>query len=591
MRHLAYLMICLPAAAAASGCGDETPSPTTCDPTAADPCGVGQVCVATRSGLNECRPSCDPAVAPSTCAEHTICVPIAGGGSACIPTCDPMDDPCGTDWRCAPSGDRGNICRPECDPAAPVCADGEVCQVLADGGGVCMAECDPDDLQACPGELSCELRTDGVHACYDPVHLIGRVFDLATDAGIADGRVFAADETGGAASDGATTAADGTYELTIPVEREVDGTLAVGGGTFTLRAGAQGYEIFPHGVRVALPIDAAALAVEGTGEWTVQNATTDIGLIPLPAATRERGSISGHVISDDPGPGGTLVVASQGVADPPIGWADRSGAYVVFNADPGTYLVKGYKAFLQLRSDPASVIVEAGLHVENVNLVEVPETPTSTVNGSLAIVNGGDCDGTSVVLVPEETYDETLQRGEVVAGLRAPPAPAAPNVTGAWTIEGVPDGRYAVLAGFENDFGVRDPDPAIAGTQVLHLTVPDATGGRTIDIASSFKVTGALAVISPGATVPEAVTEPLTFEWEDDSSEDAYHVVVYDAFGTLVWETDEPGYSGGGNPSVAYGGDPLEAGMYYQFRVTSLRSGGTTPISMTEDLLGVFYLE
>jgi hypothetical protein len=98
-------------------------------------------------------------------------------------------------------------------------------------------------------------------------------------------------------------------------------------------------------------------------------------------------------------------------------------------------------------------------------------------------------------------------------------------------------------------------------------------------------------VIFPGAIEPEAVTEPLTFQWEDDSSEDMYHVVVYDAFGEEVWRDDAvPGVSGG-TASVAYGGDPLQPGMYYQFRVTSLRRGGTTPISMTEDLLGVFFLE
>jgi hypothetical protein len=590
MKHLAISFPCLLVLAAASGCGEESSSPTTCEPAAADACAAGQECLGTRSGLFECRPTCDPATTPSSCPENNICAPSAGGGSACIAICDPMEDPCGTDWRCAPSGDRGNICMPECDPAAPDCAVDEVCQVLNDGGGVCTAECDPDDLQACPGELSCELRTDGLHACYDPVHLLGRVFDLTTDAGIADGRVVAADAAGGAASDGATTAADGTYELTIPVTREVDGTPAAGGGTFTLRAGAQSYEPFPHGVRVALPIDAAALIVAGTDEWTVQNATTDIGLIPLPAATRERGSISGHVIAGDPGPGGTLVVATQGLADPPIGWADRAGAYVVFNADVGTYVVKGYKAFLQIRTQ--SVMVDTGAHVENVDLLERTDAPPSTVNGSLSIVDGGDCDGTSVVLVPKETYDATLERGEMVSGLRAPAPPTAPDVTGAWTIEGVPDGVYMVLAGFENDFGVRDPDPAIAGTQVLELTVPAASGARTIDISSSFKVTGALAVIFPGATEPEAVTEPLTFEWEDDSSEDAYHVVVYDAFGREVWRRDDvPGFSGGGNPSVAYDGDPLVSGMYYQFRVTSLRSGGTVPISMTEDLLGVFHLE
>jgi hypothetical protein len=178
----------------------------------------------------------------------------------------------------------------------------------------------------------------------------------------------------------------------------------------------------------------------------------------------------------------------------------------------------------------------------------------------------------------------------VATGLRAPPPPTEPNISGAWTIDGVPDGRYAILAAFENDDCVRDPDEGIAGTQVVHITVPDTTSSsRDITVPVSFKVTGALAIHFPGATVPEAVTTPLTFRWEDDSSEDAYHIVVYDAFGNEVPPPyDIPGFSGT-EPSVDYAGAALVPSMVYQFRVTSLH--GTRALSMTEDLLGVFFLE
>ncbi|MBI5500225.1 MAG: hypothetical protein HY907_08285 [Deltaproteobacteria bacterium] len=591
MHHPRIAALCsLALLALAPACEDESSGATRCDPAAADPCGTGRTCVAVRGDLAECRPTCDPDATPTTCSEGSACVPVGPVQAACVPTCDPAaSDSCGADWLCVPAGDRGNICRPECDPAAPTCATGEVCQPLAAGGGVCTVQCSRDDPLACPGEQSCERRTDGLYACYDPVHLLGRVFDLATDLGIPAARVFAADETGGAASDGATTAPDGSYQLTVPVERELDGTPTPGGGTFTLRAGAQDYAPFPHGVRVALPIDAAALAVEADGAWTVQNPATDVGLIPLPAPTRPRGSISGNVVADDPGPGGTLIVANAGAPDPPIGWADRSGAYVVFNTDVGTYLVKGYKAFLQLET--RSVMVDAGEHLVGIDLHELPDVPPATVSGSIQLVNPGACDGTSVVLVPEETFDPDLARGEVATGLRAPPPPAEPTVSGTWTIEGVPDGNYAVLAAFENDECVRDPDPGIAGTQIVHLAVPDTTGSRTIAIGESFKVTGALAIVFPGAAEPEAVSTPLTFRWEDDSSEDAYHIVVYDAFGEELWRRDDlPGESGG-EPSVDYAGPALQPGMFYQFRVTSLRRTGTQPISMTEDLLGVFFLE
>jgi hypothetical protein len=592
MSQVRWTLILLAAGGALglTACGDDPPSER-CDPADTSACGADRVCVTVRNDVSECRPECDPFAATTTCGEDTTCVPTGAATGACLPTCDPAAaDPCGADWTCVAAGDRGNICRPLCDPDAAVaaCAAGEVCQPLDDGRGVCILQCSPDDPDSCAGERSCELRTDGAFACYDPVFLLGRVFDLATDDGIADARVFAADDTGAAATDVAISGADGGYQLTVPVVREPDGALVAGRGTFTLRVGAQNYENFPHGVRPALPIDAVALAVAGDGEWTVQGAVTDVGLIPLPPPPRERGSIAGRIVAGSPG--GVLVVANSGTPNPPIGWSDRSGNYVVFNADVGTYVVKGYKAYLQLQ--PASTTVDIGADVTGVDLEELTELDTGMLSGSINIVNGGACDGTSIVLVPEETYDDTLKRGEVGTGLRAPAPPAAPDVTGAWVIDGVPDGSYAVLAAFENDDCVRDPDPGIAGTQVLHVTLPDPLSGtRSFVLDGSFKVTGALEILGPGATEPEAVAATPTFRWVDDSSEDAYDLVVYDAFGNEVWHPAAlPGVSGG-EASATYAGPALEPGMYYQFRVTSLRRGGTQPISMTEDLLGVFFLE
>jgi len=117
--------------------------------------------------------------------------------------------------------------------------------------------------------------------------------------------------------------------------------------------------------------------------------------------------------------------------------------------------------------------------------------------------------------------------------------------------------------------------------------VPDGSS-YDIDIASSFKVTEALVIVSPGATEPELITENPTFIWKDDSSETKYSIVVYNAFGDEVWRDDNlPKVTGSENVTVIYGGSPLQPGMYYQFRATSWRDDG--PISQTEDLLGVFY--
>jgi hypothetical protein len=126
--------------------------------------------------------------------------------------------------------------------------------------------------------------------------------------------------------------------------------------------------------------------------------------------------------------------------------------------------------------------------------------------------------------------------------------------------------------------------------------------GTVISLATGFKITGALDVIGPGVDAPEAVTTAPTLTWVDDSSEEFYTVVVYNAYGELVWCRSEAMMAmgcgpnvpagGGSNVSVPYEG-PLDTGMYYQFRATSWRSPGGVPgpISQTEDLRGVFYVD
>jgi hypothetical protein len=109
-----------------------------------------------------------------------------------------------------------------------------------------------------------------------------------------------------------------------------------------------------------------------------------------------------------------------------------------------------------------------------------------------------------------------------------------------------------------------------------------------IEIGSSFKVTEALTIVSPGADEAELVTGNPEFMWKDDSSEVKYSIVVYNAFGDEVWRDDNlPRVTGSANVTVDYDGMSLQPGMYYQFRAMSWRDDG--PISQTEDLLGVFY--
>jgi hypothetical protein len=161
-------------------------------------------------------------------------------------------------------------------------------------------------------------------------------------------------------------------------------------------------------------------------------------------------------------------------------------------------------------------------------------------------------------------------------------------VTGEFSITGIPAGRYAILAAFENDYLVRDPDTCIAGTEIVYQTI---AAGEELTLEQSFKVTGSLEVVSPGATEPEAVSGTPTLRWQADASASEYRVSVVDALGNETWNTTVDGLAG--EPSVTYGGPALESGMYYQFRVVSVRENGpvdTCEISQTEDLKGVFYI-
>ena len=128
----------------------------------------------------------------------------------------------------------------------------------------------------------------------------------------------------------------------------------------------------------------------------------------------------------------------------------------------------------------------------------------------------------------------------------------------------MPPGRYVVLAAFENDDLVRDPDESIGGTDIVHIEV----AGSDVTTDKSFKITEALAVISPGAYTLEVIdTGEPTFIWADDSSEKGYELRVYDAFGELVHEdTDVPLVSGPDRVTYTWTNAALQAGMIYQFR-------------------------
>ena len=433
--------------------------------------------------------------------------------------------------------------------------------------------CDFEAQTGCQEGKTCEQLANGEFGCFDPIHVQGMVFDTTNKAGIQGARVVARDANNVAVSTVAITDAAGNYDLQVPVPRvDKNGAPDPNRADVRLRADADGYLTFPKPPREALPVDLSA----PTGSpQVVKNPLTDIGLIPL-ADTTGLGSVSGTVQSDEPV--GTLVVAGA-----VTGVADLDGVYTVFNVPAGSVNVQGYKAGVNLKSASANVV--AGQNTPGIDLAVIGAA-TAVVSGNVQIVNAPCGDQTSVILAVEETFKENAVllnagTGEAPPGLRVGP-PLNP-VKGAWSIPNVPDGRYVALAAFENDCLVRDPDLSIAGTDVIHFEV---TGGN-YPITDGFKVTEALAVISPDAG--QVVSGNPTFTWEDDSSEDTYQIVVFDALGNQMGDVATiPGVSGSKNVTYTYPGTPpLVSGMYYQFRATSY-DGSQTAISTTEDLKGVF---
>lgn len=450
------------------------------------------------------------------------------------------------------------------------CDDGFECQAVAGGDPACF--CSIDRNSGC-GEKGdqyvCEATEGGNSDCYLPLYVKGMVFDLADNTPIEGARVVARDANNAADSGVAVTDAAGVYSLRVAAPRRADGTIAP--KAVFIRADAAGYQTFPTPPRIALPVQLEQAAGE---PLTVESTAADVGMIKL-SSTAGLGTIRGKVHHD--APRGTLVVAGGAVnaGGGVTGVADFDGTYAVFNVPAGSVGVRGYKANVQLDSTTADVKADAV--TEGVDLHAVDKA-TSTVDGKVEIVNPGDGQDTSVIFVVDETFNPTALHGEAPPGLRVFP------VAGAFTLAGVPDGNYVVLAAFENDNLVRDPDTAIGGTSIVHITV---AGNMVID--ESFKVTGSLDVVSPDKEMPVSGTP--TFIWSDDSGEDHYEIRVFDAFGTKVWEDLAiPGVSGSSTVEVQYGGPALTAGLVYQFRATSIKQGGT-PISQTEDLRGTFLFQ
>ncbi len=444
--------------------------------------------------------------------------------------------------------------------------------------GACGGDdtCSVEENSGCDNGLVCEVVEGGEAGCFEPFVIAGSVFNIENDAAVAGARVVALDINGSPRSSVAITDANGNYELAVPARRNADGLLL--DDDVTLRVDAQGFVTFPSGVRSAQPISIET-AVLTDGRYVLETAQTSVGLYPLAGAPT--GSISGEVELDVDSQFGVLVVAEVGgVGRSAI--ADLDGNYTIFNLAAGDYTVNAYARGTNYT--PASLTLADGEDATQ-DLVLSGEA-ASTVGGGVILTQGAP-PATSVILAVASTFDVDALRGETPPGLRAPDPGIAPDVSGPWSITGVPAGRYVVLASFENDGGVRE----LSGNGGTALVYVDVAAATDVPAAGDFKVTEAVPVIGPGADAVETVTAAPNLEWEKDPQAASYQVRVVDALGEVlmdefVTDTSPATYS------IPYTGT-LTEGMYYQFRVLSWDELPPLPETAairaaSEDLRGVF---
>ncbi len=442
--------------------------------------------------------------------------------------------------------------------------------------------CKLTDATPCTSGEVCErVKDNGNPYCFQPVLLQGTVKVLGSSTVIANAEVTAVDVNGLPTGSIAKSDTDGAWSLRIETERSDEKGTPIF-RTVMLRAAAQDFQSFPSGVRTSLPIDTSAAKAASEGKPRVlTNSLTALSLAALDDADKGYKAVSGTVELTAGQPALVVLEGSRTHTTNP----DGSGAFRIFNVAPGTYKAQAYGKGSNYTA--VDVTAVAGSDTTGV-MLKKNGVASATMTGSVNLVAAANPAGTSVVMAVESTFIEVLARGELVPGLRAPQT-STPNLSGSYSISGIPDGKYVVLAGFENDGNVRDPDPLISGTQLARVTVANGT----VNASPSFKVTGAIQMVSPGASdAVEEVSAAPTFSWKPYSSAKTYGLVVFSALGVKIWENLSvlDAKNAEGNIALPYSGPALKPGVVYQWRVIA-KGNAQNPISMTEDLKGLFQIK
>jgi len=439
--------------------------------------------------------------------------------------------------------------------------------------------CDPVARTGCESGQACETVQGGAPACFAPVVVRGTVADLSSAALLNGARVVALDPNRAPLSTVAVTAnngtTDGAYELTVPAARDAAGKPVQ--ATITLRADKQAYSTFPGGLRTALPIDLSGATLV-SGSWLASGSLTALKLAPIAGA----GSTFIHgSVAKAPSGAGTLVVAEPAAGGAGVtGVADGAGNYAIFNLTAGTAcVVTAYTKGANYTPVTTAALTAGDNAVAALALGSGTGAPLA---GGL-IFNNGAGSNIQVTLAVQSTYVANLDRGE------SPPGLTIQGGASGYAFDGVPDGKYVVLAAFGLDGDVRD----VSGTG--NTAAPQVTiqSGAVVGTPPGFKIIPAVDLLTIGGTTVSATpvvlagaTAPApTFVWQAgsvDASADHYRVDVFDSFGTSVFSTTVVNST----TSVTYAGPTLQAGMYYQLRISALKIA--SQLSQTEDVAGVF---
>lgn len=439
----------------------------------------------------------------------------------------------------------------------------------------CSGNCQVGDPTACDPGLVCEpVGTGNDTGCFPPLEVRGKTVELESQQALGQVFVSAVDQTGLAAGQLTTSGDDGAFTLRIPVVRKDSG-----GEPLTtrirLRAQAQGFEDFPGPLRASPEIDTAQAVQSNPDQPWILEATEPIGLTSLPSASRNLPHVAG-TLGLGFGQQAPLVVAEADGVGVASTVADNFGQFLLINVPPGTYSLRIYgKNATYAPADGLTLAV--GSSADGVLIGQTGEA-LATVKGQVHLPEGAP--PTSVVLIPKSTLLPKLGRGQIPPGMRAPASGTAPNVTGDFSIVGIPDGVYAVIPAYETDGLVRDPAQSFSGSDLLELTVTD--GSPSPATLPTLEVVTAVELVSPGATETlEVVGTAPKLTWTAYPSAASYSISVFDRAGEEVFQTT----AAGGATSVTV--SPALPPGIYQWRVTAL-DAGDAPLSRSEELLGVF---